>query len=106
MCNGRISGEIKGVLWVCNDRLFKTCFGTSYLDDSFFYTYQKPPIPRSFIHSRLDGLWSVRCHKYFGNELIFLAWWVCCSLFHNRDFETFGLLDKVSLDDMRCIVYE
>ena len=40
MCNGRISEEIKGVLWVCNGRPFKTCFGMSYLDDSFFYTHQ------------------------------------------------------------------
>jgi hypothetical protein len=105
VCNGRISEEIKKVLWVYNSRPFKTCFVTSYLDDSFFYTHQKPPIPRLFIRFRLDGLWNVRCHKYFGNDLIFLAWWVCCSLFHIRDFETFGLLDGVSLDEMRCIVF-
>ena len=105
MCNSRINEEIKGVLCVYNGRPFKTCFSTSYLDDSFFYTHQKPPIPRSFIRSKLDGLWNVRCHKYFGNDLIFLAWSVCCSLFHIRDFETFGFLDEVSLDEMRCIVF-
>ena len=105
MSNGHISEEIKGVLWVCNGHPFKTCFGTSYLDDSFFYTHQKPPIPRSFICSRLDGLWNVKCHKYFGNDLIFLAWWVCCFLFRIRDFETFGFLDEVSLDEMRCMVF-
>jgi hypothetical protein len=38
VCNGHISEEIKGVLWVCNGRPFNTYFGTSYLDDSFFYT--------------------------------------------------------------------
>ena len=43
MCNDCISEEIKGVLWVCNGRPFKTCFGMSYLDDLFFYTHQKPP---------------------------------------------------------------
>jgi hypothetical protein len=40
VCNGHISEEIKGVLWVCNGRPFKTYFGTSYLNDSFFYTHQ------------------------------------------------------------------
>jgi hypothetical protein len=105
VCNGHISEEIKEVLWVCNGHPFNIYFGTSYLDDLFFYTHQKPPIPRSFIHSRLDDLWNVRCPKYFGNDLIFLAWWVCCSLFHIRDFETFGFLDKVSLDEMRCMVF-
>ena len=39
MCNGRINEEIKGVLCVYNGRPFKTCFSTSYLDDSFFYTH-------------------------------------------------------------------
>ena len=105
MCNGYISEEIKGVLWVCNGRPFRTYFGTSYLDDSFFYTHQKPPIPRSFIRSRLDGLWNVRCHEYFRNNLIFLTWWVCYSLFRIRDFETFGSLDEVSLDKTRCMVF-
>jgi hypothetical protein len=105
VCNGHINEEIKGVLSVCNGRPFKTYFDTSYLDDSFFYTHQKPPIPRSFICSRLDGLWNVRCRKYFGNDLIFLTWWVCNSLFRIRDFETFGSLDKVSLDEMRCMVF-
>jgi hypothetical protein len=38
--NGHTSEEIKGVLWVCNGRLFKTHFGTSYLEDSFFHTHQ------------------------------------------------------------------
>ncbi len=38
--NGHISEEIKGVLQVCNGRPFNTYFGTSYLDDSFFYTHQ------------------------------------------------------------------
>jgi hypothetical protein len=42
VCNGHISEEIKGVLWVCNGRPFKTYFGTSYLDDSFFYTHHSP----------------------------------------------------------------
>ena len=40
VCNGHINEKIKGVLWVCNGRPFKTYFGTSYLDDLFFYTHQ------------------------------------------------------------------
>ena len=105
MSNGHISEEIKRVLWVCNGCPFKTYFGTSYLDDSFFYSHQKLLIPRSFIRFRLEGLQNVRCHEYFGNDLIFLAWWVCCSLCHIRDFETFGFLDEVYLDEMRRTVF-
>ena len=71
----------------------------------FSILIRSSPISRSFIHSKLDGLWNVRCYKYFGNDLIFLAWWVCCSLFCIRDFETFGFLDEVSLDEIRCIVF-
>jgi hypothetical protein len=41
VCNGHISKEIKRVLWVCNGRLFKTHFGMSYLDDSFFHTHHR-----------------------------------------------------------------
>lgn len=90
--NGSINNEIRGVYGcvtvVCLRHILIRCIWTTQI---FLYPSETPH--SKVIYSIQVGRPS-KCqvpYECFGNDLLFLAWWVCCSLPYPRDFETFGL---------------